>query len=301
MIRLLVLPFLIASSIAMAEVATTDGVLPAYVLQLPDSVEDILIVETASSTLYRFGQGDNTLEARDTHYVSIGENGVGKQRPWDRRTPLGIYFISEQLDTRLLHEKYGPTAFPLDYPNVRDRSLRRSGDGIWIHGVAPEAGKRPPLDTDGCIALGNDELLTLADSLVPLITPVVITRKIDWQEPQQIAALRDELNAALDTWARSYASGDLHGYLSSYADSFEYRGMTRPEWATYRVSTFTKTVSGFALDEVLLLADPEEADLYLSRFRQKVSDDERTVATIKRLYWRRSADGNLRIIAEDNG
>jgi hypothetical protein len=56
-----------------------------------------------------------------------------------------------------------------------------------------------------------------------------------------------------------------------------------------------------ALHEVLLLADPEEAGLYLSRFRQRIGDDERTVETIKRLYWQRSADGNLRIVAEDNG
>jgi len=301
MIRLLALPFLLGSSILMAEVARPDGVLPAYVLQLPDSVDDILIVETDSSTMYRFGQGDDALENRGTHYVSIGENGVGKQRPWDRRTPLGIYFISEQLDTRLLHEKYGPTAFPLDYPNVRDRSLRRGGDGIWIHGVAPQAGNRPPRDTDGCIALRNDELLAIADKLLPLVTPVVITRKIDWRRPQQIAALREELNAALDAWAKSYESGDLHRYLSSYADNFEYRGMIRSEWAAFRTATFTNVVRSLALDDVLLLADPEESDLYLSRFRQEISDDERTVATIKRLYWQRSVDGKLRIIAEDNG
>jgi hypothetical protein len=279
MIRPLALPFLIGCSVTMADVAMTDGSLPAYVLQLPNSVEDILIVESDSSTLYRYGRGQNTLEARDTHYVSIGENGVGKQRPWDRRTPLGIYFISEQLDTSLLHEKYGPTAFPLDYPNVWDRSMRRSGDGIWIHGVGPESGKRAPLDTDGCIALSNDELLTLADRLIPLVTPVVISRKIDWQEPQQIAALRDELNAALDTWAGSFRSGDLHGYLSLYAEKFEYRGMTRSEWLAFRTLTFTAAVSGFAVDEVLLLADPEEAGLYLSRFRQRIGDDERTVET----------------------
>ena len=285
----------------MADVTTTDAGLPAYVLQLPESVENILIVETDTSTLHRYGRGQNAPVSRDTRYVSIGENGVGKQRAWDRRTPLGIYFISEQLDTRGLHEKYGPTAFPLDYPNVRDRSMQRGGDGIWIHGVAPQGGRRPPLDTDGCIALANDELLVLADKLIPLVTPVVITRKIEWQGPQQIAALRDELNVALEAWAKSFESGDLHRYLSSYAESFDYRGMKRSEWAAYRMSTFTRAVRGFELDEVLLLADPEETELYLSRFRQKVSDDERTVETTKRLYWQRSADGNLRIVAEDNG
>ena len=163
--------------------------------------------------------------------------------------------------TKHCRAKYGPTAFPLDYPNVRDRSLRRGGDGIWIHGVAPQAGNRPPRDTDGCIALRNDELLAIADKLLPLVTPVVITRKIDWRRPQQIAALREELNAALDAWAKSYESGDLHRYLSSYADNFEYRGMIRSEWAAFRTATFTNVVRSLALDDVLLLADPEESEL----------------------------------------
>jgi len=178
----------------------------------------------------------------------------------------------------------------------------RGGDGIWIHGVAPNGDRRPPLDTDGCIALPNDELLALEKQLLPLITPVVITREIRWASPQQLAATRDELNAALQAWAGSYLSGDLHRYLSLYADDFEYRGMNRREWAAYRTrSISTKSVQDFELQNVLLLADPEDDGLFLSRFRQKIVSGERTIATTKRLYWRRVASGELRIVAEDNG
>lgn len=301
MLRLLVFTLLLGCSATLADIAEIGAGQPAYVLQLPDSVEDVVIVETDTSTLYRYGQGQNSVEVRDTAYVSIGENGVGKNRSWDRRTPLGIYFVRDQLDTTRLHEKYGPTAFPLDYPNIRDRLMKRSGDGIWIHGVASNGGRRPPLDTDGCIALPNDELLALADKLVPLVTPVIIVREMRWRDPGQIAVLRDDLTNALENWAQSYRSGDLHGYLSMYAESFEFRGMPRSEWAAFRMATFATAVSGFVLDQVLLLADPEDANLYLSRFRQRISDGEGTVETIKRLYWQRSADGELRIVAEDNG
>ena len=51
----------------------------------------------------------------------------------------------------------------------------------------------------------------------------------------------------------------------------------------------------------MLLADPEEPGLYLSRFTQTITEHERTMVTIKRLYWRRSENGELRIVAEDNG
>jgi murein L,D-transpeptidase YafK len=234
--------------------------------------------------------------------MSVGQNGVGKERAWDRRTPLGIYFIDEQLDTSGLHERYGPMAFPLDYPNVWDRINERSGDGIWIHGVAPNGGRRPPLDTDGCIALPNDELLALAQQLIPLVTPVIIAREIRWTGAEQIALLRTEINDALEAWAESQRAGDLYGYLSLYADDFSYHGMNRGEWAAYRLHAMNSAVvQGISLQDVLLLADPEDDGLYLSRFRQSINDDGRTIITIKRLYWRRTSEGDLKIVAEDNG
>jgi murein L,D-transpeptidase YafK len=278
------------------------GTLPVYLLEIPKSIDTILIAETETSTLHKFVSGDDGLQPQREIYMSVGQNGVGKQRAWDRRTPLGVYFINEQLDTTRLHEKYGPMAFPLDYPNIWDRINRRSGDGIWLHGVTPNAGRRPPLDTDGCIALPNEDLMALEEDLVPLVTPVLIARQIDWAGAEQVAALRDELRQALDTWVTSYKSGDLHQYLSLYADDFSYRGMNRDEWAAFRTQSITKAPpQSVELTDLLLLADPEYAGLYLARFNQAIVYDDRRIATVKRLYWRRTADGRLVIVAEDNG
>jgi murein L,D-transpeptidase YafK len=299
MFRLLAMLILLAPGPAFSQ---QSDLLPANLLQVPASVAMIFVAETSTSTLHRFEISKAGPENRDERYMSIGQNGVGKQRPWDRRTPLGIYFVTEQLDTSALHERYGPTAFPLDYPNIWDRINKRSGDGIWIHGVTPNGGRRPPLDTDGCIALPNEELLAIETQLVPLVTPVVITREIQWVTPEQLAATAAELIAAVDAWAASYRSGDLHKYLSLYADDFGYRGMDRKQWASFRAQTMAAVpLRDFTLTEVLLLADPEDDRLYLSRFRQTIIDAESEVATIKRLYWRRSENGELKIVAEDNG
>ncbi len=296
MIRSLALALFFTPGILGAQHA---GQEPAYMLQVPASVDTILVAETEASTLHRFDR-DSILAGKS--YMSIGENGVGKQRPWDRRTPLGIYFVTEQLDTQSLHERYGLAAFPLDYPNIWDRTNRRGGDGIWIHGVTPNGGRRPSLDTDGCIALPNEDLLAIEDQLVPLVTPVIVTRKIRWASPEQITARRAELASALETWVNSFRAGNLHRYLSLYANDFQYRGMSRQDWAAYRLETFSKApVREFELQDVLLLADPEDNDLYLSRFRQHIVYDERTIVTIKRLYWRRTDDGKFQIVAEDNG
>lgn len=293
-ICMLLLPGLLA--------ARQDGQVPAYLLRLPASLETILVAETDTSTLHRFAATQGRIERHDERYMSIGQNGVGKTRPWDRRTPLGIYFVVEQLDTSKLHERYGPVAFPLDYPNIWDRVQRRGGDGIWIHGVTANGGRRPPRDTDGCIALPNDKLLQLASELLPTVTPVIVTRKIRWTGPDEVAASRVALRAALDAWAESYRRGDLQRYLSLYADGFRYRGMNRQDWSAYRLRSFRNApVSEFTMEDVLLLADPEEHGLYLTRFRQKIVTANRTVTTTKRLYWRRNVKGELRIVAEDNG
>lgn len=302
MLRLYLIVAALAPGMALADLSETSPALPAYILQLPASVENILIAETDTSTMYRYQPGPNGVKVLDDRYMSVGENGVGKKRAWDRRTPLGIYFANEKLDTSRLHEKYGPTAFPLDYPNAWDSVMQRTGDGIWIHGVDPRSGRRPPLDTDGCLALPNDELLSLEEHLQLLTTPVIITRKIATRSAQEIATIREELAAALDSWAESYRNGDWHTYLSLYADSFEYRGLSRDEWSAYRVrSAGTRAVSEFRIDDVLLLADPEETELYLSRFRQTIVDGNGRMVTSKRLYWSRQGNGTLQIVAEDNG
>jgi murein L,D-transpeptidase YafK len=299
MFRLLVFTALTVPGLAGSQ---QGGLVPAYLLQLPSSVSTVLIAETNTSTLHRYVVTQQGAKLDDKSYISVGQNGVSKHRAWDRRTPLGIYFIDEQLDTSKLPDKYGPTAFPLDYPNVWDRRLGRSGDGIWIHGVAAGSERRPALDTDGCIALPNDELLAVEKLLTPLVTPVIIARDFKWISPQELSSIRERLHAALDEWSGSYLSGDLYRYLTLYSDEFQYRGMNKDEWSAYRLQTIgTAEIRNFSLDDVLLLADPEEDGLYLSRFRQTISDATHTVVTTKRLYWRESADGKLRIVAEDNG
>jgi murein L,D-transpeptidase YafK len=299
MFRFLIAAVLIAP---VAGSAATSDRLPAYVLQLPASVPAVFVAETDRSALHRIVNGPQGMAYVDQRYMSIGENGVDKHRAWDRRTPLGIYFVNERRDTHRLVERYGPLAFPLDYPNVWDRLHDRRGEGIWIHG-GPEGGdRRPAQDTDGCIALQNDDLVALAAELVPGVTPVIVTRDIRWASPSEVAAERAELAAALEAWAGSIRSGDLYRYLSLYALSFRYRGMSRDEWMRYRLGTLgTGTVVDLKLDDILLLRGPEDDALYLSRFRQTLIDDTGPVVTVKRLYWQRGEDGGLRIVAEDNG
>lgn len=293
---------LIAIAVLLCVPAKADEGSLAYVLQFPASVGTVLVAETSTATLHRYSARGDRLQVDDAQPMSIGQNGVAKQRSGDRRTPLGVYFVVEELDTKNLHEKYGPVAFPLDYPNAWDTRSQRSGHGIWIHGVTPGSGPRPTYDTDGCIALPNDRLLSLGPHLKPMQTPVIVTRKIETRPDAEITATRDSLLAALEQWTNSYRDGDWHQYLSLYSKEFAYRGMNYEEWTAYRMlTTASRSIEDFSISDILLLADPEEPGLYLSRFRQQITESGRTIATSKRLYWRVTPAGDYRIVAEDNG
>ena len=298
MLRRLSFLIILLSCIATAQVVDA----PSYVLKLPASVNTVLIAETGTATMHRYRYGENGLQPGNEQRMSVGQNGVGKRSNGDRRTPLGIYFVVDELDTANLHEKYGPVAFPLDYPNAWDQANDRTGYGIWIHGVAPNSGPRPEQDTDGCIALPNDKLLALEEYLTPLQTPVIVTRSIQRASAADIALSRDNLLAALELWASSYRDGDWYRFLSLYAEEFEYRGMNLQEWLAFRLKTVAnRPIDNFTIDDIMLLADPEESGLYLSRFRQTIVVNDKEIVTVKRIYWRRSDDGVLQIVAEDNG
>ena len=294
------LPTITTADDAVAALDTT-GLLPAYLLQVPDSVSDILIADAASATMHRFVHSGDDIVEKDQRYMSIGLNGAGKERAWDRKTPLGVYFITESLDTRNLDDKYGVAAFPLDYPNAWDRQMHRTGSGIWLHGVDHNNPDRPPLDTDGCLALPNDEILLLAEVLEPQVTPVIVAREVVWATAEELESTRQEFRLALEIWKDSLASGDLKTYLALYAEDFRYREMDKNEWSSYRLGVFeARRLDGVTIDDVLLLADPEEPNLYLSRFTQVLLTDAGPVATTKRLYWRRQEGSHWEIVAEDS-
>lgn len=285
-----------------AAVSQAEPGLPAFILELPPTMPGLFVADTDNASMHHYSRTDDGVRLDATVYVSIGQRGVGKQVAGDRRTPLGVYFVVDRLDTSRLHEKYGVMAYPLDYPNVRDRQFERSGDGIWVHGVQPGSGRRPALDTDGCLALPNADLEKLGDDLVPLVTPVVIAKKMQWQDEATRERLREELRGQLARWTASYGAADRLEHESLYAADFSYRGLSFAEWRGIRgQGPPGEALVDVVMSDLLLLAEPAEPELYLSRFRLLTASDQQRRSTIKRLYWQRGADGVLRIVAEDNG
>jgi len=56
------------------------------------------------------------------------------------------------------------------------------------------------------------------------------------------------------------------------------------------------------VSDLLLLGDPVEPGIYLSRFWLEIEEEGAgNVISMRRIYWRRSESGAYRIVAEDSG
>lgn len=119
-------------------------------------------------------KGDSYVVTKE-YFMSYAQANGTKDKKGDNKTPEGIYFIEKVIPREdLPDEKYGALAAPLNYPNPIDKSLKRTGDGIWIHGTNDVQRMSDKNVTNGCIILKNPDLMELVKDLRPMRTPIVI-------------------------------------------------------------------------------------------------------------------------------
>ncbi len=261
--------------------------------ELPVELADILWVDTSAARAYWLKQNEDGFEEHQSFYSSIGSNGAGKQRAWDRRTPIGIYVVVDRLEGFEIHERYGVLAFPMNYPNAWDRSLGRTGDGIWLHGVEPTDYARPPLDSDGCVVLTNADLRTLAPSIQRDQFLVVIDNGSapDALDQGEVDTIKETLNR----WLQALERGDSDTLASLYLES---TGETALGLGSLQqrigVNNDTRTVTA---RQMLIAGYPGEPDLVLARFRLEVTTASGKQALWRSLYLRRQNPSNWKIAA----
>jgi hypothetical protein len=132
---------------------------------------------------------------------------------------------------------------------------------------------------------------------------VLIAEDMAWSEPGAVAKVRGSLEQAIARWAEALEQGDMYTYLDAYDESFEHWGMNKDEWSAFSMETVgRRPITRVEVSDLLLLGDPVEQELYLSRFRLKVEEKGAgNVNSMRRIYWRRSESGAYRIVAEDSG
>lgn len=167
--------------------------LPAPFLQIGAGIDHLIVVDAARSLLSLHAVRDGVSTRLREHYVSSGSAGYGKRREGDHKTPLGLYRITGRRDDASLPELYGAGALMLDYPNAFDRAAGRTGSGIWLHGIPHARRSRAPRSSEGCVAMSNNHLRALYDTVMPATTLVLIGADLDVKVPaddSRLAAYR---------------------------------------------------------------------------------------------------------------
>jgi hypothetical protein len=177
------------------------GMVPAEFVRLAPSIRHAVAVDASRSRLYLFAHGPQGLSLLRDFYVSLGKQGVDKQVEGDRRTPLGVYWITAALPKQTLDERFGDGALRFNYPNAADRIQGRTGRGLFLHGVPAHTLNHEPWATDGCVAMSNTDIEQLLQALDVAATPVVITRAIHWVSRDKARQTAAEFAPVWQAWS----------------------------------------------------------------------------------------------------
>jgi len=270
---------------------------PKYLWQLSPRQRYAVVVDTSKSTLYLYENVKGEPRYVADFYISVGKKGADKLAEGDQKTPLGVYFVNQHLTKDKLTDFYGSGAYPISYPNEWDKRLGRDGHGIWLHGTPSDTYSRPPLASNGCVVLNNDDLTHLGSHLQVGITPVIITRKMDWMADDDLSD-RDALLKSIEQWRKDWSSRDTENYLSHYAKDFSTESVTLPAFAQQkRLVNSGKTWIKVKLSDLSVFPYPNQPDMVVVNFEQDYESNNLSNRMHKRQYWMKR-DGRWQIVYE---
>jgi L,D-transpeptidase YnhG len=260
--------------------------IPSQFLQLSPQNKHAIAVDTSRARLYLFENTPAGLKLLGDYYISVGKSGIDKAAEGDLRTPLGIYFVTSNLDPKSLKDFYGVGALPINYPNPYDARRGKTGGGIWLHGAPPAQFARPPKATDGCVVLANPDLQRIIRTVEVRTTPVVIAPKLNWVAPQSVVPQGKQFADVMQAWRAAKASGDAARILGFYSPDFNGYGKTLADWTpTMKAELDKANGRNVQLKDLSFLQWSDKAETMVVTFGE-VIEGQRT-GPIKRQYWLR--------------
>jgi len=280
------------------------GAVPANVLKLSSAHPYVILVDLPRAHLYLLENNGGQLKLLRHHYAAMGRNGYGKEAKGDLRTPVGIYHVTGWLQDSKLPELYGAGAFPVSYPNPWDVFKRRTGSGIWLHGVPRDipSSSRPPRSSEGCVTMANGDLIALKPYLRLGSTPVILSDNVEWLEPDQSNFERDAWLSRIEEWRSRWAARDTEAYLEFYGGDFTTDGMNRAKFTEHkRRVNAQKQFIEIGLSDVDLFRYPGAGEpLILAEFTMDYRSDNYSSRAQKQQFWRQETGGEWKIFREEN-
>jgi len=269
--------------------------LPLDILLPGPGISNVFMVDKARSRLFVFTRGeDGKLTRTEDEYVVTGSKVGDKTSEGDGRTPNGIYRFVKKLQGSALEAKYGPVAFPIDYPNELDQLHHKNGHGIWLHGYPVDVQRRPPQDTRGCFSLPNPRLMAMAEHIELGKSWVIIGRNFKFGQDEQQLQLQQSVRTAIEAWREDWMKLDTDAYLSHYHPAFRSGKRDLAAWKSYKKRVNAgKTFIKVDFENLSLIHDPNawpEGEVVVAEFDQNYSSSNFSDHGRKRMYLARSSE-----------
>ncbi|WP_297650782.1 L,D-transpeptidase [Hydrogenophaga sp.] len=277
-----------------------EGSVPTQFLTLSPQSRHAIAIDASRSRLYLF---ENLNAVRGAHgvdraprlkllgdfYISVGLQGIEKSVEGDKRTPLGVYYITSNLNPADLPDLYGVGALPINYPNPLDMQRGKTGSGIWLHGTPSDQFVRAPQASDGCVVLANPDLERLLTTVRIRTTPVVIAPSLQWVQPDALAREREQFETVLDAWRRARGDGNLAELKGFYSERFASQGRDLAQWWP-RVEDELRASKprDLQIKDLSVLRWRDQEDTMVVTFGEVPAGRSRGVT--KRQYWVREQD-----------
>ncbi len=226
--------------------------------------------------------------------IAVGKAEGDKLKEGDNRTPEGIYFAQTHINGGALPEKYGSLAIPIDFPNPIDLVEKKTGHGIWLHGVDREQRIEEAKVTEGCVAFYNSDIARLSSWLKSHQGIVVIA-----SDAKQVNVQKDidEVRKATQNWMSSWQNRDVNGYTANYANDFRFEKHNHKSYVEYKKRVFASyKAMSVKFDSFRVISHPKYAVAF---FNQDFKGDHRFSSVGRKiLYWERQVGGGWKIKRE---
>lgn len=188
-------------------------------------------------------------------------------------------------------------ALVTSYPNLYDKIKKKSGSGIWIHGL-PFDEKRDDF-TKGCVALNNDKLEKLNSQFDYKKSILLLSEnKLKDITKSDISNILYQIFTWKDAWQR----GDIEQYLSFYDTSFkQINGMNFDKFKVRKTRIFKQSKDKKIKFNNINIS-PYANSQGKSLFRITMDEDYQTryykFKGTKELYVELKTDGKISILIE---
>lgn len=276
------------------------NLIPKDVLLLANDQPYIIIADMNAARIYIFRNEQGMPIYETDYFLTIGLQGFGKNVRGDQKTPLGVYHFINYIDGKTLPDLYGTGAFPINYPNNWDRKLKRTGDGIWLHGTPSYTYNRAPQASNGCFVISNEDMLQIDRYIsTETNTPVLLVEDITWVTTEEWQQEQLKTLQSFSLWQKDWESMNVDKLMSHYSKDYLVDGRNlkqitgHKKWVNRKKEYIRMEYSNLSIFQY-----PGEEGLRLLKFTQDYQSNNYNSISEKELYWTKDNDGQWRIVFE---